>query len=685
METRKSTETRSVTAGSERMSITTKETVRVDKSGFTSKITDIKQKLSELQSGNFLEQVKLIEFQASYYSAHSAALEERLVLMGVETERLNVVMRALEDESKLLVAQNETLKFDLGAEASNWKTRCGEKEAALARLTVDANDAAKRAAREKTDLLGKVAEKEALEQELGTKNRALGEELRALRLSLVKAEDASAAHERRIVQMEATFNQQLASLKKEHEEGLERLEAAHRTQLEAAKREASETRAREVEREKSRAADELKLNVGQREARITTLEEEALRARTAASRLESEVERLNSALGALKGAADEKERQALMREDDFAARAADLERVHAEQRDAQVAQLTAEWRGKLDSLASRHDVELKGLRKKLIDAENQVGFLTKEKALVERNAADLRVENERLKSDAAQLREEYEAEFEEMTKQIETFRTTYIDPKELEVRFRAERSSYETQISQLNSKVVELSGQIVFLSEDNKRLNAQALDRLRDIEMFKQKLSSAGDASEAEELARKVSGLRAELDEALERLLKLSNEKNTLNARVKSLEGEVELVRGDLTDTRGFLQQKRDEVRTMEDAAAKLRKTNADLAAEKNRLAGDFMTMKEKNDTFMANYNSLVSERDHFKSAYERVDVEHSSANKELLAKIGELDELKSKYYEALNNFQREAVTTTTTITKKVSNIASSRTGEKKEDFSNLQ
>lgn len=121
------------------------------------------------------------------------------------------------------------------------------------------------------------------------------------------------------------------------------------------------------------------------------------------------------------------------------------------------------------------------------------------------------------------------------------------------MRYSAERSSYETQISQLNIKISELSSQIVFLNEDNTRLNQNAIERLREIEKFKALLEKSCDEEQLAELRRRVADLKVENDSLHERCLKTSNEKNLLNAKLKSADNDLELVRSENSDLKQYL------------------------------------------------------------------------------------------------------------------------------------
>lgn len=97
-------------------------------------------------------------------------------------------------------------------------------------------------------------------------------------------------------------------------------------------------------------------------------------------------------------------------------------------------------------------------------------------------------------------------------------------------------------------------------------------------------------------------------------------------------------------------------------------------------MGGDLLTLQEKNQTFMATFETLIKERDHYKRAYENSDLQHSFANKNLIDKIKDVDELRAKYEDALANFEQK---NSWGFSKKTT-FVTRKTPSQKDDFSNL-
>lgn len=93
-----------------------------------------------------------------------------------------------------------------------------------------------------------------------------------------------------------------------------------------------------------------------------------------------------------------------------------------------------------------------------------------------------------------------------MSREVETLRAATIDPKDLEIRFSAEKAVLETQILQIKQKLIELHKRNDELAFENKDLRNQIRKKDEEIE-----------AQKAEE-NRFVAGRSNELDELRKQL-----------------------------------------------------------------------------------------------------------------------------------------------------------------------
>lgn len=55
------------------------------------------------------------------------------------------------------------------------------------------------------------------------------------------------------------------------------------------------------------------------------------------------------------------------------------------------------------------------------------------------------------------------------------------------MKFAAEKTAYETQILQLQQKVIDLENQVDMLLSENERITTLSMERLREIELWKRK------------------------------------------------------------------------------------------------------------------------------------------------------------------------------------------------------
>lgn len=102
--------------------------------------------------------------------------------------------------------------------------------------------------------------------------------------------------------------------------------------------------------------------------------------------------------------------------------------------------------------------------------------------------------------------ERHQQALDQLNREVETLRAATIDPKDLEIRFSAEKAVLETQILQIKQKLIELHKRNDELAFENKDLRNQIRKKDEEIE-----------AQKAEE-NRFVAGRSNELDELRKQL-----------------------------------------------------------------------------------------------------------------------------------------------------------------------
>lgn len=640
--------------GELRSALSNKETVGVDRAFLRSKVNDIRERLQELESGSFLEQIARIERMATFSAEHADALSLKCWLLSVEVGRLGGCLVASEARIQLVETELHREQDAMQNEVEALRARCVERERQLLQVSDQLEETAKTAKRERVEMMSKLSEKEAVERELTTRFGLLVAETKTLRGGLARAEEEAATQRKRATEAEQTGADRVAAAEQFHRDRLQAAEAEMRVQWESRLAEAVEGRRREDERERQRQSESFRVQLAARESEVVTKSRENSDLEDRIRQLREETGRLNSALAAAHAAVEDREAELQARDSQLSLRLSAAEEMAESEKSALQQRLHASYKATMDGLAAQHEADLKALRKKLIDAENGASFLVKEKTFLEANLTEARLEADRLRGEVLGLRDEFEEEFESMAQQIETYRNTFIDPKELEVRFRAERSSYDAQIVQLNNKIFELNCQVANLTDDNKRLNLQALERLQEIERFRNVHSLGPDTGESAQLKKKVSDLRGEVDALQEKLVRATSEKNQISARLRGTESDIEIVRSECADIRELLNQKRAELSEVNEELSRARRAAGEAMAEKMKMSGDLLMLEEKNQTYMAGYETLIKERDHYKRAYESNDLEHAITNKQLVEKIREVDEIRQRYEEALSNFDHK-------------------------------
>jgi predicted nucleic acid-binding Zn-ribbon protein len=155
------------------------------------------------------------------------------------------------------------------------------------------------------------------------------------------------------------------------------------------------------------------------------------------------------------------------------------------------------------------ELQIDQINKKLFEAEKMNTFYKAEIAKLNEIRSEKEREVESWKNKYLNSEQQRSWELEELRIQFETYKRNVLE-KDSQIKWDAERASYETQIMQLRQKVAELDSRVTLLMGENERNNQLANDRLRDIEVLKAKCNSleAGISVETEELRSQLESYK---------------------------------------------------------------------------------------------------------------------------------------------------------------------------------
>ena len=124
-------------------------------------------------------------------------------------------------------------------------------------------------------------------------------------------------------------------------------------------------------------------------------------------------------------------------------------------------------------------------------------------------------------SENREIRQEFENKTLEIQEEYEILqRKAIFDPKDLEIKFQAERTSYSTEITQLKRKLIDYENRIENLIQENERLNSLSLERQKKINQWKLKNSTVFQKDESEKLKNLCENLKKEIIELKEKILR---------------------------------------------------------------------------------------------------------------------------------------------------------------------
>jgi len=309
-------------------------------------------------------------------------------------------------------------------------------------------------------------------------------------------------------------------------------------------------------------------------------------------------------------------------------------------------------------LESKHQAEkqpllagLQQLKQKVLDYENNNKYLTVEVERLTQIVNEKVPEAEEWKAKYWALKDERDKQIEEISLEFETYKRAQIQGSDLEVKFKAERTSYETEIMQWKQRLQESESRNSNLSNENQKLQILSVERMKEIEQWKNKMIAGGDYAELEGLRKQIEALKKELIDIKEKNLRLQAEKNRIETNISQLMQENDNKKKELLEAYELITSLKDERGGTTKEADVSRKEVAMLKTRINNLEGDILIKTETNEHYRRENEELGKNILSLRSQISQSEQEIIKKNKDLVEKIQELDVLKMKYEDALNSF----------------------------------
>jgi chromosome segregation ATPase len=315
---------------------------------------------------------------------------------------------------------------------------------------------------------------------------------------------------------------------------------------------------------------------------------------------------------------------------------------------------------------SQTEAKLKDLQKKMVEYEGKLVYLTQEVDRLTRLLMDKEKELDNWKMKTAEVDHQRITEVEEAKIQFESLRRSSIGQSDTQIRFAAERSAFETQIMQLRQKLSEYELRIGDLSKENQRVNQLIVDKQKELQMISEKFSHerGGSSYEMEELKRELDMYRRQNSDTKEFRTKLELEKGGYESQIVQLKQIIDTNRGELQKLYDLNNTRKSENEALIKQLNDSRMESAKLSQSLKSVETDFLTKGGNNNQMQREIEELVRSRDMYKAQLERNNLEITKKNKELIERIQEVDALKMKYEDALNNMEHVSMTGSKVITR---------------------
>jgi len=307
----------------------------------------------------------------------------------------------------------------------------------------------------------------------------------------------------------------------------------------------------------------------------------------------------------------------------------------------------AEHERKVMAIRDEHGGQVQKLIAEKKELEDRIRSIQTEFERLQTLAKESRVEAEEWKNKYNQAQNASDKEFEELRRQFEGLKSMSLMAKDMQHKFAAERTAYETQILQLSQIVSDLEHKTELLTSENERVTTLSVQRLHAIEDLKKSSNEETYKLEIYELKNQVEVAKSSAYDVKQMTLQYNSEKAAAQAKITELTQVNANLKSDLEKLRDLMEKRKADVESISKQNEDLRKM-----CEKLNTQNKSSVRTETTEELKTRITELELSRNEFQRQAERNALELTRKNRELIDKIQELDILKLKYEEGLANYQ---------------------------------
>jgi len=244
-------------------------------------------------------------------------------------------------------------------------------------------------------------------------------------------------------------------------------------------------------------------------------------------------------------------------------------------------------------------------------------------------------------------------EIEEIRQQFELYKKSTMDSKEMQIRFNAERTAYETTIFQLRQNLQDIEGQYRIHTDEGERLSVSQGDKLRELDNLRRSKyeTESKYAEEISDLKNQIEFFKNNNYDIKQLSIKFGAEKAADQSQIKQLKQMNENYKAELEKLYELMNQRKAEYENIQKNNETIRRQLME-ATKQLQVKGAVASDDGNIAGLRSQVHELEAQKEEYRKSSERSNLEVTRKNKELVDKIQELDVLKMKYEEALNNYQ---------------------------------
>ena len=301
---------------------------------------------------------------------------------------------------------------------------------------------------------------------------------------------------------------------------------------------------------------------------------------------------------------------------------------------------------------NRYETRIREISQVITELESQMNYLSSELERLQRTVEEKTRENDILKQEYMKLEQIKHLEYKALDQQFETLRKNALREADMDVKYQAERTALDGELMRLEHKVNELSAQKTALEEEHERLTSSYFELQREADSLRLNGRRNDNREEFELLKKENEKLRSLSLEANELRVRFDVEKQNYENQLAQLKQIVQANKNEIEKLYGLVDLRRQE---NEHGSKQLSDAREEISRLENAckdIEGRYMVLNNKYEQIGKEAQTLQKSRDLFRSQIERNNLEIAQKNRELLERIKEVDVLRGRYEDSINNIR---------------------------------